>query len=271
MSAAVVTTSVQVKRSGYARAVRSEWIKTSSLRSTWILVVLAVGSLVGFPVLVGPDWIDFAGGSGAESVDAVSLLWIGVDFALTLVAVLAALLATVEFTTGMARNTFTATPTRGAVLGAKATVGGLFALGVGLVGFVGAWVASLGTFGDAGVSIDLTDGATLRLVAVQLLALVVTAELAIALGVLLRSSVGAIFTIVAMQLILPGVLSLVNSDIARWVSAVLPVRATSAAALTEGPADGVIGLGPNAGVAVLVAWAVVPMLGALVSLRKRDV
>lgn len=271
MSAAVATPSVPVKRSGYARAVRAEWIKASSLRSTWILVILALGSLVGVPMLVGPDWIDFAGGTGAESVDAASLLWIGMDFALILVAVLAALLATAEFTTGMARNTFTATPTRGAVLGAKATVGAVLALGVGVVGFAGAWIASLGTFGDAGVSIDLTDGATVRLVAVQLFALVVTAELAIALGVLLRSSVGAIFTIVAMQLILPGVLSLVNSDIARWIGAILPVRATSAAALTEGPVDGVIGLGPNAAVAVLVAWAVVPMLGALASLRMRDV
>lgn len=271
MTAAVATSPVQVQRSGYVRAVRAEWIKASSIRSTWILVIFALGAFIGFPLLVAGDWIGIAGAGPVDSARAASLLVVGIDFVLILVAVLAALLATSEFTTGMARNTFTATPSRGAVLGAKATVAGLLALGVGIVGFVGAWIANLGTFGDAGTQIDLTDGATLRLIGVQLLALVVTAELSIALGILLRSSAGAIFTIVAMQLILPGILLMVSNEFANWVGAVLPGQAANAAIATEPLPEGVIGLGPNAAVAVLIAWAVVPMLGALAMLRARDV
>jgi len=253
---------------GYRRAVRSEWIKARSLRSTWILVAFALAAFVGVPTLVVANASDVGTSSSAE---VMGVLYFGLDFVLLLVAVLGALLTTSEFTTGMARNTFTATPGRGKVLAAKATIAGLFALAIGIVGLATAWAVNAGGLADLGVSIDLGDTATMRALLVNQLSIVVFAMLAVALGVLLRSSVGAIFTIVAMQLILPGVLAIVPNTIANWVGAVLPSAAASAAVATEPLAAGQIGLDSGWGLVVLLAWAVVPMAGALVSLRARDI
>ncbi|WP_062462561.1 ABC transporter permease [Demequina soli] len=261
-------TAVVTHRAGYARAVRSEWIKARTLRSTWILVAVALAAFIGLPILVTgePTITDPAEGA----VAAAKAIFAASDFVLILVAVLGALLTTSEFTTGMARNTFTATPKRGAVLAAKATIASLFSLGIAMVGFLATWIA-LGDKLTGPVSLDFGNAQMVRIVVVNLIGYVVVAVLATSLGVLLRSSVGTIFTIVAMQLILPGILLTVPNDIANWVGAVLPGVAASAAVETGSIDPGTIFLTPGAGLAVLIAWGVIPLLAAMAVLRSRDV
>ncbi|WP_062290001.1 ABC transporter permease [Demequina phytophila] len=276
MSAATQTdravgTDVVTHRAGYARAVRSEWIKARSVRSTWILVLVALAAFVLIPLLSASGGTVTVPEGTTGSALGMGTLYSGSIFVLILVAVLAALFTTSEFTTGMARNTFTATPARGAVLAAKSTIAALFALGIALVGAVAAWLATQGTLADAGMSIDLADPTTLKVLGVELLTYVVIAVLSVALGVLMRSSVGTIFTIVAMQLIAPGILLAVNNSIANWVGRVLPSVAGEAATAAQGPGPGEIGLSPAGGLLVLLAWAVLPYLAALWVLRSRDV
>ncbi|WP_062518311.1 ABC transporter permease [Demequina gelatinilytica] len=264
------TPSVEVvtHRAGYGRAVRSEWIKARTLRSTWILVGFALLAFIGLPVLVTGETTVTDPAEGA--VAAMHAIFTASDFVLILVAVLGALLTTSEFTTGMARNTFTATPKRGAVLAAKATIASLFALGIAVVGAVATWFA-LGDKLSGAASLDFGNAEMVKVLVVSLIGYVVTAVLAASLGVLLRSSVGTIFTIVAMQLILPGILLSVPSDIANWCGAILPGVAASAAVNTDPIDPGTIFLTPGAGLAVLIAWAVLPFLAAMAVLRTRDV
>ncbi len=273
MSAATQTdttpsTEVVTHRAGYARAVRSEWIKARTLRSTWILVGFALLAFIGLPLLVTGESTITDPAEGA--VAAMHAIFGANDFVLILVAVIGALLTTSEFTTGMARNTFSATPKRGAVLAAKATIASVFSLGIAVVGFFATWIA-LGDKLTGATALDFGNAEMVKVLVVTLIGYVVMAVLAVSLGVLMRSSVGTIFTIVAMELILPGILLSVPNDIANWVGAVMPGVAASAAINTEAIDPGTIFLTPGAGLAVLIAWAVIPLLVAMSVLKSRDV
>lgn len=64
----------------FSNALRSEWTKMASLRSTWIFAVLLAGSVVGPVVLIGlfmgeatsVDWSRLLVGSGIFSMIAVA-------------------------------------------------------------------------------------------------------------------------------------------------------------------------------------------------------
>ncbi len=267
MTAAVEAREVVTHPAGYTRAVRSEWIKVRSLRSTWILVVSALAAFIGFPALLAAAGV---GEGPSTSADSLSIAFVGMQFVLMLVSIVGALVATSEFSTGLARTTFASTPRRGAVLLAKATVAAAIAVATGVLGFLGAWAAVAWRLSESG-AIDLSDSATLRMLLVNEVTIVVFAVLAVGLGFVLRSSVGTIFSIVGIQLILPIILLLIPFDLANWIGMTLPALVSESAVATSGPADGEIGYSPNAALVVLVLWAVVPMIGAWLSLRARDV
>ncbi|WP_062070314.1 ABC transporter ATP-binding protein [Demequina sediminicola] len=95
-----------------------------------------------------------------------------------------------------------------------------------------------------------------------------TADHVIVIG---RSSVGTIFTIVALELILPPFLPAMASSIANWIGAFLPQVAAKAALATATVDDGSISLSPAGGLTVLILWGVIPMVAAWIVLRVRDV
>lgn len=271
MSAVDVETQVPVKNATYLRSVHSEWIKVRSVRSIWILLVIAVALFVLIPWLVVGGFSPGDGQTSSVSAQAIQDLYAGAGFVTLIIAILSSMVITSEFSTGMARNTFTATPHRGYVLAAKATVVSLYALVIGIVGLGFAYLLFGSTLASSGGEIDFDDSETLRIFLVSELAFVVIALLALALGTLLRSSVGTIFTVVGLQLILPSILLIVSNDIANWIGAVLPTSAANAAmSVTPVPA-GDIGLSATGGLIALVAWAVIPMLGALVVLKAKDI
>ncbi|MFJ8948062.1 hypothetical protein ACIRG4_33285 [Streptomyces sp. NPDC102395] len=114
------------------RVLRAEWAKFWSLRSSWVILAIAVVLLIALgaiasatysPGTVGQDGPP-GPGSGSGEQDAVSLALLGVTFASLAVGVLGVLLSAGEYTTGMIRSTLTAVPRRLPVLWSKAAVVG---------------------------------------------------------------------------------------------------------------------------------------------------
>ena len=236
----------------WSGAVRSEWVKLRSLRST--LAAYAVLAVV-LTALCGLC-LTLPGGTAADPVFSALLL------AVLLVSAVTVLAAAGEFSTGTARSTFTAVPRRTPVLGGKVVVHGAALLAtLVLAAAVGGVVATVAAPEAAGSPLDPV---VLRAVGGTALALLGVVVLGVSLGVLTRSPAGGT-CLALVLLVLPGVVVTVPE-----VNAYLPGRAVLAMVFPERPDEAHL-LPTGAAVAVLVTWAVVAVALATVALRRRDV
>jgi len=127
------------------RVARSEWTKLYSLRSTrWSLLVATVLT-IGFPLLFAAVTSSRWGHMGPhERADRhpLDIALAGVNVSQLAIAVLAVLVITGEYSTGMIRASFTAVPKRLPVLWAKLGVFSLVSFALMLPSVVIAFFAS---------------------------------------------------------------------------------------------------------------------------------
>jgi len=207
---------------------------------------------------------------------------IGTFAGLIVVVVIAAMFVTAEYRRGMMRTTLAASPRRGRVIAAKATVIGIVSFVVGVIA-----AAIVVTFGqevlrDNGVYMHPASTATeLRVIAGTGALLAVAAALSVGLGALLRRGTtavtAAIVTIVLPYLLAMSVLPPAAGD---WLLRVAPAAAFAVQqSLVEYPqvanlyipAAGYFPLPPWAGFAVLAGWATLALALATYLFRRRDV
>ncbi|MEU1517414.1 ABC transporter permease [Streptomyces sp. NPDC005811] len=257
------------------RVLRSEWAKFWSLRSSWITLGVAVLLLVLFGAIAGytysPDATAAGGppgpGSGGDS-DAVSLALTGVTFASLAVGVLGVLLSAGEYSTGMIRSTLAAVPRRLPVLFSKAAVIGPIALVLTTVGALAAFLLGAPGLDGERIALSLGDDGVLRALAGAGVYLGLVAAFGVALGVLLRSSAGAIAVLVGVLLILPGLASLLPDSWYDTLSPYFPSNAGSAVYALHQASDA---LSPGAGLAVFAGWVALALAGAAYRLVRSDV
>src|SRR5215469_10398444 len=108
----------------FGNAVRMEWIKLRTLRSTWWTLAVTAAGTVAIGVAVGLN-------TRNASEDLTNNALAGVVPGLLLAGVLGVLTMTSEYSSGMIRATLGAIPRRRLVLAAKAVVFGGVMLGVG--------------------------------------------------------------------------------------------------------------------------------------------
>ena len=240
--------------------VAAEWTKFSSLRSTWVTAGISVVLLIAFGVIASASF------SGAE-LSAVDLALSGSTLAALAVGVLGALLGAGEYTTGMIRATLAAVPHRLPVLWAKSLVAGAAALVTMTAGSFAAFALGSAVLNDAVAGVGLGDDGVLRALLGAGLYLGLVAVLGVALGMLVRSSAGAIAILAGLLLIVPGLAALLPDAVAETITPYLPSNAGSAVmALT--PGDG--SLGPWTGLAVFAGYVVVVLAATARRLRKTD-
>lgn len=252
----------------FPRAIRSEWIKLVSLRSSWITFAAAVVAIVGLGVLVSyvtnTHWAHMRPQERAH-FDPVGRSLGGVDLAQLAVGVLGVLVVTGEYATGMIRSSLMAVPHRLPVLGAKLAVFTAATFVLALPSALVAFLLGQHLLGAHGTTLGAPH--VLRSVIGVALYLTVVAALAVGLGFLLRSTAGGIATLVALLLVLPGVARLLPDT---WQPHVLPYLPSNAGAgvYAVQPEPGM--LSTWTGFAVFCAWAVALLaLGAAV-LQRRD-
>ncbi|MGH3438778.1 MAG: hypothetical protein ACRDRN_20205 [Sciscionella sp.] len=245
-----------------------ERIKLFTTRSPWWCMLLTVALTVGFAVL-------FAVNANVQAPPGVEMTQIGYQFGLVVIMVMAALAVTTEYRTGTIRATFQAIPNRVAALLAKTVV---VALVAGVVGEVTAW-ASWGVaklIKPELVSTVTTEQQWRNVAGVGLLYLV-GAVIAVAVGILLRHTAGAVAVLLIYVLLVESLVQLIPKigvDIYKWMpfnvggnflTGGLPARNGGPPGLSSTST-----LGPWWSLLYFVGFAVVLLVAALVSATKRD-
>lgn len=244
--------------------VRSEWTKLWSVRSTyWALlgVGVAMGSLAAVFAATGP----------AAPSDPTAYGLSGFFQAQLGTAALGAMAITGEYATGSIRATLVATPQRITLLCAKAIVVAATTAAVGIASAFVALLVAGRIYAGRDISIALTDPGAMRAVIGAGLYLAVLAVLALALGTLIRSSVGTIAAVVTLMLVLPGIAGALPAD---WQSGAVryaPAEAGQAIIGHTRFAPGSVDLlAPWTGFAILCAYTVVALVAAGITLTRRD-
>jgi ABC-2 type transport system permease protein len=259
---------VAVRPVTLAAVIRSEWIKTRTVRSIGIVAAFTVALIVVVGLIAAAD-ADWAAMSAAQRAgfDPVGQSLLGVrNFADVPVGILGVLVITGEYTTGMTRAVFCAVPRRLPVLWAKAAVLAPALFTVTLTASLAAFLGGQALLGSHGVSLGAPDA--LRAVTGAALFLTVAGLLGMGLGFLTRSTAGGIAAFVGVH----EVLSLLSLALpASWqphVDPYLPGNAGQAVFAT--PPYGADTLHPWAGFAVYCGYAAAVIAAAAIALRKRD-
>ncbi|GIJ35219.1 hypothetical protein [Micromonospora sediminimaris] len=240
--------------------VAAEWTKFSSLRSTWITTGISVFLLIAFGMIASAS---FSG----DNLTSIDLALSGSALAALSVGVLGALLGAGEYTTGMIRATFATVPRRLPVLWSKSLVAGSAAFVTMTAGTFAAFVAGSAVLNAEIGALDLGDDGVLRALLGAGLYLGLVAVLGVALGMLVRSSAGAIAILAGLLLIVPGLAALLPDSISEAITPYLPSNAGSAV-MTLTHSDGT--LAPWAGLAVFAGYVVVTLAATAYRLKTTD-
>lgn len=253
------------RRLTFVRALRGEWIKLATLRSTWWSIGIAAALTIGIAVLIAQA-IDMP---GFEPIQAVVM---PIQFTMLLAGIIGAISVTGEYSTGMIRSTLTANPIRGSVLAARSAVLAVFMFLSSLVIFGLAAVAVSLIVASRDQSIEWSDpSASFLPIVFSSLAMSVFALIGVSFGFILRSGAGAIAATVGVLFVLPIVANFFSfaGEAWAWVieaSAYLPVAAAQSAIL---PSDGAALDAPVAFL-TLACWVAGGALVAWGVLRTRD-
>ena len=254
-------------------AISSEWIKICSLRSTWVTSFLTVAITVLFSA---GATIGFGRIEGYEDMARYNIT-LGVTFGQVVVAVLAALVITGEYSSGQIRSSLAAVPHRGRLLWAKALVTSVVAFLLGSLSIFLSWAISAPFLGEHAGS--LTDSHYLGFIWGTGLAYAGIALMTLGLGFLLRSTAGSITVVTVLLFVinLPLQFMAQKWDWARKVMGVLPNTVSAAASdpfqLSQqwGSADDLrLFLQHSQAVLVFAAWAIIPVLVGWFFFAKRD-
>ncbi|MET0590911.1 MAG: ABC transporter permease subunit [Naasia sp.] len=252
---------------------RSEWIKLTTVRSTYWTIGIAVLLAFGMAALLGLTFSLPGSGApaGAAAAFGLQAATISLTFVALPIAVLGALAVTGEYGTGMIRSSFQAVPRRLPVLAAKAIVIGATGLVVGLVTTFGSFLIAAPLMGAQGTAPALSDEGTVAGLIGGAVYLAVVAVFGLGVGALVRNSAAAISIAVGLLFVAPIVLSLLGALLqAEWAQEASKYLLSNAGAdLYAPPAGGVLEL-PIA-LAALAGWLLAAWIPALVLTRTRDV
>ena len=212
-----------------ARVIRSEWIKFSTLRSTWITLILSMIGTIGIGALASwgtnNRWSHMDPGEIAN-FSAISRSLFGVNLAQLAVGVLGVLIISGEYATGMIRATLSAVPKRLPVLWAKLSVVSVVMFVTSLIAAVIAFFLGQALLSSHGVGIGAPHA--VRAIIGAALYLTVVGVLAMGIGFAVRSTAGGIATVFGLLLVIPG---LGNALPSSWQPHVLPYLPSNAGAV----------------------------------------
>lgn len=248
-------------------ALHAEWTKMRTVASPlWLLLgtVAATTALgAGATSVVNCT----AGGCGG---DTTKLSLMGVYLGQALVAILAVLIISGEYGTGMIRTTLTAVPRRATVFTAKAvTLTGVVAVGgtAAVLGSVLAGRLILPEFGDRALS--LSDGPTLRAVFGTVLYLILIGLLSLGVATAVRDSATSIGLVLGLLYIIPIVSQTISDP--EWQHRLERITPMSAGLAIQATTDlDSLPISPWAGLGVTAGWAAAALLAGGLLLRRRD-
>jgi ABC-2 type transport system permease protein len=254
----------------WAQTLHAEWTKLRTLASTWWLLAGAVALTVAVSAAA------VAAAAVAPGLDPAKLSLTGIQAGQAVVAVLAVLVISDEYSTGMIRVTLAAMPRRHTVLAAKAALAGGLVLAAGAVSTLACMLAGRLILPGRGFTpvngyplLSLGNGPDLRAACGSVLYLALIALLSLGVATAVRDSAVAIGTVLALLYLAPLVAVVVtNQHWQRHLEQISPMIAGLYIQDTAGVRT--LPLTPWQGLGVLALWAAGALiLGGLV-LRFRD-
>jgi ABC-2 type transport system permease protein len=249
-------------------ALRAEWTKLRSVRSTpWILLAV-VGLTIAFG-MVSCSTSHTDGGPPSDD-DVVMFSLAGVYFAQVAVVAFGVLAICSEYATGTIRTTFAANPRRRQVLAAKTAIVGALVLGAAVVATLAAFYIGQAILRSNGYNVDngypaatLSDPETLRKVAIAVAYPAVLAVLSLGLATIVRGTATAISVLLGVLFVPWIVGGLLPESLGLTIEKASPMAGIAA---QERGAP----ITPWAGFAVTVAWALGALVVALWLIARRD-
>lgn len=247
-----------------------ERTKLFTTRSPWWCALITLALTIGFSALMADRT------SRAEFV-TVATTQLGYRMGLPVIMVLAALSVTTEYRFSTIRITFQAVPNRAAVLTAKAAVVAVLALIIGEISAFGSWAVSWLIKPQADLALNSTaDWINVAGVGVVY---ALTAIIAVAVGVMLRHSAGAIALLLIYALAAENLIQLIPTigpQIYKWLPFNVAEKfLTGDRASNVGPGGGPVAgstspLDQGWALAYFAAFAVVLLIVAIGVAKKRD-
>src|SRR5579863_939258 len=192
----------------FTDALRSEWTKLRSVRSTfWALtatVVLGIGLGAAISAAAAHGYAK-SSASQKLSWDPTGVSGAGMAIAQLAIAVLGVLCMSSEYSSGMIRTSLIAVPRRGRVLAAKSLVFAGVTFVVGEVTSFTAFFVGQALINGHAPDAALGDPGVARAVVGAGLALTALAVLSVATGALLRHPAAGIACMIAVLFVLPGI------------------------------------------------------------------
>lgn len=242
--------------------IHSELIKARSARFLWALPLLAV--------VLGPASALFVGLTGSLQPEDTILggALTGTTMTFAVVAAWGALVVTTEYSSGTMNLVLAATPHRSSVLAAKSVVLVVVASVVGLLTTALAFVVGLAVLDPAKYERGEPFPALLGIVA----SFPAVALLGLAVGVVLRTSAGAIAVVLA-QVVLPELSShQITGPLRPWIRSLGPTAPADKLAQKADAAAEIMGsLGGWPRLAILMACTVAAVVIAGRTLERRDI
>lgn len=264
MTTVVMLEAPPQRRAGLRQAVRAEWAKVTSLRSTtWALLAAFAGTLLvsaysahsatGHPV----RWY--------QGFDPTNQSLAGLALGSLVIGVLGILVITGEFGTGTIRSSLAAVPRRSDLLAAKVIVVGLLALIVGEVLSFGSYLVGWAVLATGGApTATLGQPGVLRAVVESGAYLALVALFGLGIGTVIRHTAGAIAAFVGATLLLPILLQHGSGSLGRFTPEV--IYANSVASVLRQPGF----FSATVGFLLMTAYTVAAIWLGAILLQRRD-
>jgi ABC-2 type transport system permease protein len=255
-------------------ALHAEWTKIRTLPGTIWLLIGVVAVTVATSATV--DAALSCGSSAGCHPDVTKLSLTGIYLGQAVVAIVAVLAVSGEYSTGMIRATLAAMPRRAAALAAKGAVVTGVTLAAGAVAAVGSVLAGRLILPGHGYSpahgyldLSLANPTVLRAAAGTMLYLALIGLLSLGLATVVRDAAVAIGAVLGLLYLFPILTSVVGSPgAARHLQQIGPMTAGLEIQASTGLRS--LPISPWAGLGVLAAWAAGALAVGGLLLRLRD-
>jgi ABC-2 type transport system permease protein len=248
-----------------------ERIKLFTTRSPWWCALIALVTTIGFAAII-------TGNTDKDSPATVASTEFGYTFGLAVIMVLAALAITTEYRFSTIRTTFQADPRRGEVLLAKTAVVAALAFVIGEIAGFGSW--GIGKLMAPNADLALNSGADWINVAGIGVIYALAAVIAMAVGILIRHSAGAISLLLIYNLAVESLVRLIpgiGNDIHQWMPFNVAAKFIAGDGTSNGGRNAQNGpplsdatLSPAWALAYFAGFAAIMLTIAIVTAKRRD-
>ncbi|MFC7304769.1 ABC transporter permease [Streptomyces monticola] len=251
------------------RVLKSEWTKIRSVSSTvWTLSLAAVVT-IGLGLLISilaKNDFDKMDARDKLAFDPTAISFAGMGLGQLAMIVFGVLVVSNEYSTGMIRTSLAAVPQRGKFLFSKIAVATVLALVVAMATSFISFFVGQSAMGDHKAA--LGDPGVLRAVIGGGVYMTLIAVFSMGVAAMLRSPMLSLGILMPFFFLISSILG--NVSATKKIGRFLPDQAGSKIMEVVSPVNDDTPYGPWGGLAIMLAWVAVAVLGGFVLLKRRD-